>query len=271
MKKMTISLFAAAVILLLAIPADAKQKGDNPKQWKKHEKARKGQQAEMAEMMEVYKITKTLDLTTEDAQKFFPVYNQIKKAQRESRKEQMEHIVELLTPIKGKGLFMIAGNHESRTHRMVGLTPEQYMGIQLDVPYGGFSCLAVLQMESKTPNSFTCFFHHGAGGGFTPGGKVNSAVALRKIVPTADATFSGHSHTTSRIPFTWYDAGKTRVLKRVGYNYIIGSALEWNESYAEEKAKPSATIEHIKVQFKGCTSGKKDNRKQIYEVIVPRS
>ena len=186
-------------------------------------------------------------------------------------KEQMEHIVELLTPIKGKGLFMIAGNHESRTHRMVGLTPEQYMGIQLDVPYGGFSCLAVLQMESKTPNSFTCFFHHGAGGGFTPGGKVNSAVALRKIVPTADATFSGHSHTTSRIPFTWYDAGKTRVLKHVGYNYIIGSALEWNESYAEEKAKPSATIEHIKVTFKGCTSGKKDNRKQIYEVIVPRS
>ncbi len=186
-------------------------------------------------------------------------------------KEQMEHIVELLTPIKGKGLFMIAGNHESRTHRMVGLTPEQYIGIQLDVPYSGFSSLAVLQMESKTPNSFTCFFHHGAGGGFTPGGKVNSAVALRKIVPTADATFSGHSHTTSRIPFTWYDAGKIRVLKHVGYNYIIGSALEWNESYAEEKAKPAATIEHIKVTLKGCTSGKKDNRKQIYEVITPRS
>ena len=47
-------------------------------------------------------------------------------------KEQMEHIVELLTPIKGKGLFLIAGNHESRTHRMVGLTPEQYIGLQLD-------------------------------------------------------------------------------------------------------------------------------------------
>ena len=186
-------------------------------------------------------------------------------------KEQMEHIVEILSPIREKGLFMIAGNHESRTHRMVGLTPEQYIGIQLDVPYCGFSCLAVLQMESKTPNSFTCFFHHGTGGGFTSGGKVNSAESLRKIVPTADATFSGHSHTTSRIPFTWYDAGRTRVLKHVGYNYIIGSALEWDESYAEEKAKPSATIEHIKVTFKGCTSGKRDNRQQIYKVIVPRS
>ena len=184
-------------------------------------------------------------------------------------KEQMEHIVDVLTPIKEKGLFMIAGNHESRTHRMVGLTPEQYIGIQLDVPYCGFSCLAVLQMRSKTPNSFTCFFHHGSGGGFTSGGKVNSAEKLRKIVPAADAIFSGHSHTTSRIPFTWYDAGTTRVLKHVGYNYIIGSALEWDGSYAEERAKPSATVEHIKVTFKGCTSGKKDNRKQIYKVIVP--
>lgn len=186
-------------------------------------------------------------------------------------KEQMEYIVEVLSPIKDKGLFMIAGNHESRTHRMVGLTPEQYIGIQLDVPYGGFSSLAVLQMESKTPNSFTCYFHHNYGGGFTHGGKVNRADALRKIVPTADAIFSGHFHITSRIPFTWYDAGQIRVIKHVGYNYITGSALEWDGSYAEEKAKPSATTEHIKVTFKGCTSGKKDNRKQIYKVIIPRS
>ena len=186
-------------------------------------------------------------------------------------KEQMEHIVETLTPIKEKGLFMIAGNHESRTHRMVGLTPEQYIGIQLDVPYGGFSCLAVLQMKSKAPNTFTCYFHHNYGGGFTHGGKVNRADALRKIVPTADAIFSGHFHITSRIPFTWYDAGKTRVKKYIGFNYITGSALEWDGSYAEEKAKPSATVEHIKIIFKGCTSGNKDNRKQIYEVITPRN
>jgi len=30
-------------------------------------------------------------------------------------KDQMDHIVELLTPIKEKGLFLIAGNHEQRT------------------------------------------------------------------------------------------------------------------------------------------------------------
>jgi len=184
-------------------------------------------------------------------------------------REQLEHIVDLLKPIKDKGLFMISGNHEMRTHRLVGLMPEEYIGYQLDIPFAGFSCLAVFQVKSKNPNTFTCYFHHSTGGGFTPGGKINRAEALRKIVPTADAIFSGHSHITSRIPFTWYDAGRTRVLKHVGYNYVIGSALEWGDSYAEEKAKPSATVEHISVKFRGCTSGKYDNRKQEYRVISP--
>lgn len=184
-------------------------------------------------------------------------------------KEQMEYIVKLLTPIKDKGLFLIAGNHESRTHRLVGLTPEEYISYQLGVPFKGYSCFAVFQLKSKAPNSFSCYFHHNYGGGYTHGGKVNRADALRKITPTADAIFCGHFHITSRIPFTWYDVGRTRVLKHVGYNYVTGSALEWEGSYAEERGKPSATVEHIKVTFKGCTNGRRDNREQIYKIIAP--
>ncbi len=184
-------------------------------------------------------------------------------------KEQLEYLVELFMPIKDKGLFLIPGNHEARTHRLVGLIPEQFMAYQLDMQYKEHSCLATLQVQSKAPNSFMCYFHHNSGGGYTKGGKINRADKLRLIVPTADATFSGHFHLTSRVPTTWYDAGKTRVNKHVGHDYIIGSALEYQGSYAEEKAKPSATVEFIKVRFVGCTSGREDNRKQIYSVIVP--
>ena len=186
-------------------------------------------------------------------------------------KEQMKYIVELLKPIKEKGLFLIAGNHESRTHRLVGLTPEEYIGYQLDIPFKGFSCYAIFQLESKTPSSFKCFFHHNVGGGYTAGGKINRSDALRRIVPTADATFSGHFHITSRIPYTWYDVGRKRIMVHVGYNYVIGSALDWSGSYAEEKGKPAAAVEQIVITFRGCTSGKRDNRKQIYKIIVPRS
>jgi len=185
-------------------------------------------------------------------------------------KEQMEHIVDILTPIKDKGLFLIAGNHEQRTMRMVGLIPEQFIALQLGLPYKGFSCLAVFNLtKAKNPQGFSAFFHHNYGGGYTPGGKVNRAQQPRKICPTVDATFSGHFHITSRMPVTWYAPGYTQVIKHVGYDYITGSALEWDNSYAEEKCKPPAVTEFIKVTFVGATSGRSDNRKQIYEVITP--
>ena len=189
-------------------------------------------------------------------------------------KVQMEHIVELLTPIKDKGLFLIAGNHEQRTMRMTGLVPEQFIAYQLDMPYKGFSCVAVFQlMRSKAPQSFSCFFHHNYGGGYTPGGKINRAQQPRRICPTVDATFSGHFHITSRMPVTWYAPARTKILKHVGYDYVTGSALEWNNSYAEEKCKPPAATEFIKITFVGNTCGNEkyyDNRHQVYEVITPK-
>ncbi len=183
-------------------------------------------------------------------------------------KEQMDMICKLLEPIKNKGLFLIAGNHEARTMRQVGLVPEQYISVVLGLPYCGYSCLAKFSMKkAHWPHDFTCYFHHNYGGGYTPGGKVNRAECLRKICPTADAAFSGHFHVTSRIPVTWFEAGVKGVVRRTGYDYITGSALRWDESYAEEKAKPASTVEFIRVTMMGSSSGHGDSRKQIYEVI----
>jgi len=184
-------------------------------------------------------------------------------------KEQMDYIVELLNPIRHKGLFLLSGNHEYRTMRVVGLLPEQYISVQLGIPFLGYSCLATYQlMEAKSPQSFTCYHHHNAGGGYTKGAKINRSAKLREIVPTADATFSGHFHTTSRMPTTWYSPGRGQIIKHVGYDYCIGSALEYDNSYAEERAKTPATAEMIKVTFRGATSGRRDNREQIYQVIT---
>lgn len=199
-----------------------------------------------------------------------------------SPEDQAKQIAEWLKPIKHKGLFMIGGNHERRSHRVTGMTPEEYISAEIGrkptgerwVPYMGFSCVAVFQlMKSKNPNTFFCYFHHNYGGGYTPGGKVNKAQQPRKICPTADATFSGHFHITSRIPVTWYTPARKKILKHTGYDYITGSALEWDNSYAEEKCKPPATMEFINVTFVGNSTGDEryyDNRKQIYKIITPR-
>ncbi len=191
--------------------------------------------------------------------------------------EQAKMIVKWLEPIKHKGLFMIGGNHEQRSHRATGMTPEEYISAELGrdetgrrwVPFLGFSVYATFELLCKTPKSFRCYFHHNRGGGYTKGGKINAAERLRLIAPTADAIFSAHSHVTSRMQTTWYDVGRKEILNKKGYNYIIGSALEYSGSYADEKARPAAIVEFIKVTFQGGLNGRYDGRKQFYSVIQP--
>jgi len=62
-------------------------------------------------------------------------------------KEQMEYISDLLEPIKDKGLFFIGGNHEARTMRLAGIQPEMYISTRLGVPYMGYSCMAVFELD----------------------------------------------------------------------------------------------------------------------------
>jgi len=185
--------------------------------------------------------------------------------------EQAAYVCELLIPIKDKGLFLIAGNHEQRTMRLAGFIPEQLIAVRLGLPYLGFSSFAYFLLDgSKHGKSFVCYFHHNYGGGYTKGGKVNRADQLRRIAPTADAIFSGHFHITSRTPTTWFEAVRTGIVTKIGYDYITGSALEYKNSYAEERGKPAACLEFIKVTFKAGTNGHWDGREQIYEIIAPK-
>jgi len=154
--------------------------------------------------------------------------------------------------------------------KQAGIMPEQYISARLGLPFMGYSCMAIFTVGKghSSNRTFTCYFHHNRGGGRSMGGKINGALRLRDIAPCMDATFSGHFHTTSRTPVVWYDVGFRQARKRTGYDYIIGSALTWNQSYAEQKAFPAASIEHIKVTFVPGNGHDIDSRHQIYEVIT---
>ena len=189
--------------------------------------------------------------------------------QTSSPQEQVEEVESILEPIKHKILFTIIGNHEQRTTRVAGLKPTAQIASNLKIPFGGFSCYARFTVDAKY-GVFTAYFHHNTGGGYTKGGKTNRSVKLREITPTADATFSGHMHVTARTPTEWYECRRKGVHKCIGYDYIIGSALDYDESYAEMRAKPPASTEFIKVSFIGSNSGRYDNRRQLYEIILPQ-
>lgn len=194
--------------------------------------------------------------------------------QEEGPQLQVREIIDLLTPIRDKILFLITGNHEERTAKRADLDPSQVICWGLNIPYMRYSCIARFILQGKGPKSFLCFFHHSSGGGETPGGKVNRAAKLRNIVPHADAIFSAHTHVTSCMEHSWFDiteghTGEPRRVKRHGYDYIIGSALEYEDSYADAKAMRPAVCSFISVRFENNSTGKKDGRKQIYRIIQP--
>jgi hypothetical protein len=181
--------------------------------------------------------------------------------QTRTPKEQIADLTKMFMPIKDKCLFMIGGNHEQRTMRVAGIAPDELIASNLDVPYMGFSCYAYLFMNSKTPNGFKCYFHH------RPRRKSDPR-PLRDIAPTADAIFVGHHHETARKPVIWFDVSDKNILRKVGYNYQIGSTISWNESYAEEKAFAPASVELLRVTLAGSTCGKYDSRVQTYTPIL---
>jgi hypothetical protein len=189
--------------------------------------------------------------------------------QLSSPEKQIEEVIKMLMPIKDQGLFMLSGNHEDRSEKSAGLSPTAHIASALRVRYVEYSCLFTLDLQKSggTPRSFSCYAHHNTGGGYTAGGKVNAAAKLRLICPTVDATFTAHVHTTGRTPVTWFEPGYKKALRKTGYDYIIGATLTWDKSYAERRAKRPSTVEHIKVTFVGSTNNRKDNRKQIFEVI----
>ncbi|MCM8782016.1 MAG: metallophosphoesterase [Candidatus Omnitrophica bacterium] len=191
-------------------------------------------------------------------------YDQVIQAGR----QQLEYVCSLLRPIAHKGLFLIAGNHETRTYRVSGIFPEQFFSLNLGIPYLGFSAVARIYLKLKNKeNFFTMYFHHNYGGSYSLGGKVTKALNLWHLFPTADAIFSAHSHVTGRYPISWYSVKKGRIAKMTTYLYLIGSALNYAGSYAEEKAKPPAVKEFIYVNFKLEAEKDLTKARQSYYII----
>lgn len=184
--------------------------------------------------------------------------------------KQVDDVVELLEPIRDKCLFMIPGNHSARTMRIAGIDPDKVIADRLKVPFHRYSVLASLMFRKLgPPNRVLAYFHHGHGGGSTPGGKVNATAKIRRVAPNSDAVFVGHTHITSREPVAFFDAGYKGLIRRNVYNYTIGSALTYKESYAEEKGYMPAAVEQIMVRFERKKSDAKCHFKQTYNIIQP--
>lgn len=120
--------------------------------------------------------------------------------------DQLNMVVDLLSPIKDRILCAVSGNHENRTYKSDGvdLTRLIMREFGLEDRYSMESMVIFLRFGEQTRNKsknrqqlYSIYTTHGAGGGKKAGGKINSLMDLAGIV---DVDIYIHSHT--HLPIT---------------------------------------------------------------------
>lgn len=173
------------------------------------------------------------------------VYGQLLNPQ-----QQMEMVLDLLAPIKGKGLFGVRGNHGKRIYRESGLDFDHNLVTRLGLPYLGISAFVNMVINRS---SYDMYFHHGLDSGVALRAKIAKAESFSQFID-CDAIFTAHSHIAVDLPpckLLSPDNAARKVNVKMRHQYICGSAYDSRTGYAEDKGYPPLMPEWIVVEFDG--------------------
>jgi hypothetical protein len=167
-----------------------------------------------------------------------------------SPQHQQDMLIELLDPIRDKGLFGIRGNHGNRIDKESGLSFDKTLCVGLGIPYMGVSTMLNLVVNRS---SYDLFFHHGATSGSALQSKVSRAEVFGKFID-ADALFTAHSHVAMELqPSAILSCDNTTktIRTKLRKQYICGSAYDSRSGYAEEAAYSPILPSYLAVTFDG--------------------
>ena len=162
--------------------------------------------------------------------------------------QQMNQVVEILTPIKHKILGAITGNHEERLEKYSGYNPTGSICQSLGIYYFKSSAVVILRLGCRKGKnsraSFIGYFHHTTGGGSTIGGKMNRSAKLREMVSNCDFYCGGHNHSLSCSHNVIFKVNETTEKIEHFRQMIVttGGYLDYPDSYAEAKMLPPLKV-----------------------------
>jgi len=127
---------------------------------------------------------------------------------------------------------------------------------RLGIPYMGYSGVVAFKVgkyKDRFRQYYPIYFHHGTGGGTTPGAKLNRAVKLNEIVEGCDVYCIFHSHGLSASPReVYYPNSKAQEMRARRKWYVVcGSYLSWIDSYAEQKMLPPEKLGSPRIRLSG--------------------
>ena len=164
--------------------------------------------------------------------------------------QQQDLLVDLLSPIKEKGLFGIIGNHGARIYKATGLDFDHTLCARLGIPFLGLAAMANFVVNRS---SYDMYFHHGIDSGVTLQSKIAKAESFGKFID-ADAIFTAHSHVAIALQpaaLLSADNDRSRVRTKLRHQYICGSAYDSRTGYAEAKGYPPLLPSWLSVEFNG--------------------
>jgi len=192
---------------------------------------------------------------------------------------QMEMLCDLLSPIQGKGLFGVMGNHGNRIYKISGLSFDHNLCSRLGIPYMGSGTFANFVVNRS---SYDGYFHHGIQSGISVRSKIGKAEEFGKFID-ADMIFTAHSHVAIELhPAALLSCDNTnqKEYTRLRHQYICGSAYDSRTGYAEDKGYPpllpsmlsvelSGKINHTAVKQLTCVRYESDGKHELTHPYLP--
>lgn len=166
--------------------------------------------------------------------------------------EQLEHYIELVTPLVEEGLFLgnHYGNHERRIYKDGGLNLTKCIARETGTPYWGVGIVHFIRVGNER---YTMYTTHGSGGARMPHTKIKKAIDMEKMIGDVDVYAMAHLHTMSHHARQSYRPNwRNRTLEQVERHFIItGAYLNHWGSYAHESGMEPCKKGSARITFFG--------------------
>ena len=183
-----------------------------------------------------------------------------------SVKEELSLFLSEISDIRHKCLGIVGSNHHRRFEREVGISLDEMLCTQADIPFLGD--IGVIDCTCGNCSYFIAL-HHGVGGGRTIGAKSNELVRFEDVISCADVYMQGHTHQYNHFVLeSPYIDRKRKLISRVESHFVTtGHYLRWDDSYAQALKLRPAPIGSSIVTLYSHLSGRHDQKKITVDFI----
>jgi len=168
--------------------------------------------------------------------------------------KQYQKVLELLEPIKKKGLMVLTGNHDDVLRRRHYHDFVAWLACGLDVPYMGVSgFLRLIFQRGKHRSQLDVYAHHGYFGGRTKGGKIKRVTEMASLFE-ADVYAMGHVHEIDHTTVVRLTVNRAmKVTEKVQHFLVTGGFVRGyvpgNQTYIERKMLQPTRLGSLALRF----------------------